>query len=115
MTILYAGIDLAKNVFALHGVAAGGAVVLRQPRVGRAKLHELIAGLPPCTIGVEACSGAHHWARLFAAHGHTVKLMAPKLVAPYRMSDKRGGNVAAAARRLGRSRRASASLRPSEF
>ena len=82
MTILYAGIDLAKNIFALHGVAAGGAVVLRQPRVARAKLHELVATLPPCTIGIEACSGAHHWGRLFAAHGHTVKLMAPKLVVP---------------------------------
>ena len=69
MTILYAGIDLAKNIFALHGVAAGGAVVLRQPRVARAKLHELVAGLPPCTIGTEACSGAHHWGRLFAADG----------------------------------------------
>ena len=42
MTILYVGIDLAKNIFALHGVAAGGAVVLRQPRVARAKLHEQI-------------------------------------------------------------------------
>ena len=55
MTILYAGIDLAKNVFALHGVDAGGAVVLRQPRVARVKLHELVATLPPCTIGIEAC------------------------------------------------------------
>jgi transposase len=95
MTIVFAGIDLAKNVFALHGVDAGGAVVLRQPKVARAKLHELVATLPPCTIGIEACSGAHHWARLFAAHGHTVKLIAPKLVAPYRMSGKRGKNDAA--------------------
>ena len=55
MTILYAGIDLAKNVFALHGVNAAGAVVLRQPKVPRAKLHELVAALPPCTIGIEAC------------------------------------------------------------
>ena len=54
-----------------------------------------MAALPPCTIGIEACSGAHHWARLFAAHGHTVKLMAPKLVAPYRMSGRRGKNDAA--------------------
>ena len=95
MSIVFAGIDLAKNVFALHGVNAGGAVVLRHPKVVRAKLHELVAALPPCTIGVEACSGAHHWARLFAVHGHTVKLMAPKLVAPYRMSGKRGKNDAA--------------------
>ncbi|RMR06835.1 ISPsy16 transposase [Pseudomonas syringae pv. tagetis] len=55
----------------------------------------LIAQLPPCLIGMEACSGAHHWARVFAEHGHTVKLMAPKLVSPYRMSGKRGKNDAA--------------------
>ena len=61
MDILYAGIDLAKNVFALHGVDAGGAVVLRQPKVVRAKLHELVAALPACTISIEACSGAHHF------------------------------------------------------
>ena len=59
MTILYAGIDLAKNVFALHGVNAAGAVVLRQPKVGRARLHELVATLPACTIGIEACECAH--------------------------------------------------------
>jgi transposase len=61
-----------------------------RPSVPRAKLHEMIAALPPCTIGMEACSGAHHWARLFQALGHTVKLMAPKFVAPYRLSGKRG-------------------------
>jgi transposase len=95
MAILTVGIDLAKNVFALHGVNETGAVQLRQPKVARAKLHALIASLPPCTIAMEACSGAHHWARLFAAHGHTVKLMAPKLVSPYRMSGKLGKNDAA--------------------
>jgi transposase len=95
MAIVYAGIDLAKNVFALHGVNEAGAVKLKQPKVARAKLNELVATLPPCVIGMEACSGAHHWAREFAAHGHTVKLMAPKLVAPYRMSGKQGKNDAA--------------------
>ena len=95
MTIVYVGVDLAKNVFALHGVNATGAVQLRQPRVARNKLREVVAALPPCTIGIEACSGAHHWARLFAQHGHSVKLMAPKLVTPYRMSGKRGKNDAA--------------------
>ncbi len=60
MAILYVGIDLAKNVFALHGVNATGAVLLRQPKVARAKLNEVVAALPPCTIGIEACSGAHH-------------------------------------------------------
>ena len=95
MAILYLGIDLAKNVFAVHGVNAGGKPELVRPKVARAKLHELVASLPPCTIGMEACSGAHHWARLFAQHGHTVRLIAPKFVTPYRMSGKRGKNDAA--------------------
>ena len=95
MNILYVGIDLAKNVFAVHGVNEAGAAELRQPRLARAKLHTLVASLPPCVIGMEACSGAHHWARLFRAHGHTVRLMAPKFVAPYRMSGKQGKNDAA--------------------
>ena len=95
MAIVHVGIDLAKNIFALHGVSETGAVQLRQPKVARGKLNEVVAALPPCTIGIEACTGAHHWARQFAAHGHTVKLMAPKLVAPYRMSGKRGKNDAA--------------------
>ncbi len=95
MAILYVGIDLAKNVFAVHGVNEAGKPELVRPSVARAKLHELLPALPPCTIGMEACSGAHHWARLFAAHGHTVRLMAPKFVTPYRMSGKRGKNDAA--------------------
>ena len=96
MAILTVGIDLAKNVFALHGVNEAGKPELQLPRVPRAKLLELVATtLPPCVIGMEACSGAHHWARLFAAYGHTVRLMAPKLVTPYRMSGKRGKNDAA--------------------
>ena len=95
MAILYVGIDLAKNVFAVHGVDEHGKAVVIRPSVPRARLHQLVAALPPCTIGMEACSGAHHWARLFAQHGHTVRLMAPKFVAPYRMSGKRGKNDAA--------------------
>ncbi len=99
MGILYVGIDLAKNVFAVHGVNQAGKADLLKPAVPRARLNEVIAALPPCTIGMEACSGAHHWARLFQAHGHTVKLMAPKFVAPYRLSGKRGKNDAADAER----------------
>jgi transposase len=95
MAIVTLGIDLAKNVFALHGVDATGRAVLVRPSVARGKLLELIAALPPCLIGMEACSGAHHWARLFAAYGHTVRLMAPKFVVPYRLSGKRGKNDAA--------------------
>jgi transposase len=99
MSIVCVGIDLAKNVFALHGVDASGTVQLRQPRVARARLDALVAGLAPCTIGIEACSGAHYWARQFQAQGHIVRLMAPKLLTPYRMSGKRGKNDAAPMRR----------------
>jgi transposase len=63
--------------------------------VARARLAELLVSLPPCLIGMEACSGAHHWARLFATYGHTVRLIAPKFVTPYRLSGKRGKNDAA--------------------
>jgi len=95
MGIVTVGIDLAKNVFAVHGVDDNGKFVLVKPRVARDKLLELVAKLPPCLIGMEACSGAHHWARLFRGYSHTVKLMAPKFVVPYRMSGKRGKNDAA--------------------
>ena len=95
MTIVTVGIDLAKNVFALHGVDETGKPALVRPEVPRAKLLELVANLAPCLIGIEACSGAHHWAREFGKFGQTVRLMAPKFVAPYRMSGKRGKNDAA--------------------
>lgn len=95
MAIVFVGIDLAKNVFAVHGVDEHGKPALVRPSVPRAKLHALIASLPPCSIGMEACSGAHHWARLFVALGHRVRLMAPKFVAPYRLSGKRGKTDAA--------------------
>jgi len=89
------GIDLAKNVFSLHGVDAAGKAVLRRT-VRRERLVETVASLSPCLIGMEACSGAHEWGRRFQQQGHTVKLMAPKFVAPYRKSDKNDGNDAEA-------------------
>ena len=95
MTIVTVGIDLAKNVFAVHGVDGAGKPALVRPSVARDKLLELIAALPPCLIGMEACSGAHHWAREFDKLGHTVRLMASKFVAPYHLSGKRGKNDAA--------------------
>jgi len=89
------GIDLAKNVFSVHGVDSAGTVIVRRT-LSRAKLSELVAQLPPCLIGMEACSGAHEWARRFATFGHTVKLMAPKFVTPYRKGGKNDGNDAEA-------------------
>ncbi len=95
MSIITVGIDLAKNVFAVHGVDDSGKAALVKPEVSREHLLPLIAQLPPCLIGMEACSGAHHWAPRFRQYGHTVRLMAPKFVTPYRMSGKRGKNDAA--------------------
>lgn len=95
MSIITIGIDLAKNIFAIHGVNEQGKAELVKPKVQRDQLLPLIANLPPCLIGMEACTGAHHWARLFRQHGHEVRLIAPKFVTPYRMSGKRGKNDAA--------------------
>ncbi|KAB0584512.1 IS110 family transposase [Ideonella dechloratans] len=95
MAIVCVGIDLAKNVFAVHGINEAGRPELVRPAVPRDKLLALVSALPPCVIGMEACSGAHHWARQFIALGHTVRLIAPKFVTPYRMSGKRGKNDAA--------------------
>jgi transposase len=89
------GVDLAKSVFSLHGVDAAGKTVLRRT-VRRERLAQTVASLPPCLIGMEACSGAHEWGRRFEQFGHTVKLMAPKFVAPYRKSGKNDGNDAEA-------------------
>jgi transposase len=89
------GIDLAKRVFVLHGVDAVGRVVLRKT-VRREQFMELVAGLPPCRIGMEACAGAHEWARRFAELGHEVKLMAAKFVIPYRKNGKNDTNDAEA-------------------
>jgi transposase len=89
------GIDLAKRVFALHGVNGVGRVTLRRI-CQRDELVAVIAQLPPCLIGMEACSGAHEWAREFARFGHTVRLMAPKFVRPYRKTGKNDYNDAEA-------------------
>lgn len=88
------GIDLAKNVFALHDIDTSGKPCLVRPNVRRDQLLDLLAQLPPCVIGMEACSGAHHLARTLVRFGHTPKLMAPKFVAPYRMQGSRGKNDA---------------------
>jgi len=89
------GIDLAKSVFSLHGVDSAGRTVLRRT-VRRDQLERVVAGLSPCLIGMEACSGAHEWARRFERYGHTLRLMAPKFVTPYRKSGKNDSNDAEA-------------------
>jgi transposase len=75
------GVDIAKQVFHLVGMDAHGTILVRK-RLYRAQVMAFIAQLPPTLIGMEACSGAHYWARRFREHGHEVKLMAPQFVKP---------------------------------
>ncbi|WP_029525347.1 IS110 family RNA-guided transposase [Polaromonas glacialis] len=81
------GIDLAKQFFQVHGVdEAGRALFNKQLR--RKQMAEFFVNLPPCLIGMEACSSAHYWARKLQGFGHTVKLMAPQFVKPYVKTNK---------------------------
>jgi transposase len=95
MNVTTVGIDLAKNVFSVHGVDAHGKPVLKKT-LSRGKLLESFANLPPCIIGMEACSGAHHWARALRNLGHDARIIAPRFVIPYRKSGKNDGNDAEA-------------------
>ena len=95
MNVTTIGIDLAKNTFSLHGVDSRGKTVFRKT-LSRAKLMPFLAQQPPCLIGMEACSGAHHWGRSLQALGHRVGIMASRFVAPYRKGGKNDGNDAEA-------------------
>ena len=81
------GIDIAKQVFHLVGMDGRGTVVLRK-RLYRSQLMAFITTLPPAVIGMEACGGAHDWARRFREHGHEVHLMPPQFVKPYVKANK---------------------------
>ena len=81
------GIDIAKRVLHVVGMDERGKIVLRK-RLSRHALIPFIATLPPVLIGMEACGGAHYWARRFREHGHEVKRMAPQFVKPYVKSNK---------------------------
>lgn len=82
MEITTIGLDIAKNVFQVHGVDGEGRAVLRR-KVKRDQLLTLLGRLEPCLIGIEACATAHHWARQLQALGHEVRLMPPAYVKPY--------------------------------
>ena len=91
------GIDLAKNVFQLHGVDRYGKAIWRRRLTRDNWLKVLLEKVEPgCEIGMEACAGAHHWARQFQASGFTVKLIAPQFVKPYVKSNKNDANDAEA-------------------
>jgi transposase len=87
MTVTTIGIDLAKNVFQVHGVDERGKTALRK-QLKRAQVAEFFAKLPPSVVGMEACGSAHCWARKLQAFGHTVCLMAPQFVKPYVKTNK---------------------------
>lgn len=87
MKITTIGIDLAKNVFQVHGVDAQGKIVVKKA-FKRLQLLPFFANLTPCLIGMEACGSAHYWARKLQTLGHTVKLMAPQFVKPYVKTNK---------------------------
>ena len=95
MHVTTIGIDLAKNSFSLHGVDNHGKVVFRKS-LSRGKLLPFLAQQPPSLIGMEACSGAHHWGRQLQPLGHRVGMMASRFVAPYRKGGKNDGNDAEA-------------------
>ena len=76
------GIDLAKNVFQVHGVGANGKTLIRR-QLRRSQVLAFFEGCPRCLIGMEACSGAHHWGRQLQEMGHEVRLMPPSYVKPY--------------------------------
>ena len=85
------GLNLAKNVFQVHGVDAEGVAVIRQ-RLTRGRMLKFFAKLPPCLVGIEACATSHYWTRELVVLGHDVKLMPAQYVKPY---VKRGKNDAA--------------------
>ncbi|WP_297447069.1 IS110 family transposase [Acidiferrobacter sp.] len=87
MKVTTVGVDLAKAVFAVHGVDGRGKVVFRKA-LKRAQVLTFFANLAPCLIGMEACGSAHHWARQLTVLGHTVRLMAPQFVKPYVKTNK---------------------------
>jgi transposase len=102
MSIVILGVDLGKNVCSVVGVDAGGAVVVRRS-MRRQTLLDYVAKLPKCVIAMEACCGAHHLGRLFAVHGHEIRLMSPEYVRPYvkaqKNDDREAEGIAEAASR----------------
>lgn len=86
MSIL--GIDIAKRVMHAVGMDERGKIVFRK-RLSRHDLMPFLAKLPPMLIGLEACGGAHYWARRCRAYGHEVRLMAPQFVKPFVKSHKK--------------------------
>ncbi len=80
--VITIGVDLAKNVFQVHGVDAEGSVIVRR-QLRRGQMLPFFKKQPPCLVGLEACATSHHWGREIEALGHQVRLMPPRYVKPY--------------------------------
>ena len=87
MQITTIGLDLAKNVFQVHGIDAAEKVVVRK-QLRRAQVMKFFAALPPCLVGMEACATSHYWARELTRLGHQVRLMPAKDVKAYGRLEK---------------------------
>ena len=95
MNITTIGLDIAKNVFQLHGADANGKTVLRK-QLKRNQVLAFFGNLLPCLIGLEACAGAHYWARELIKLGHDARLISPQFVKPYVKGNKNDANDAEA-------------------
>jgi transposase len=95
MNIARIGVDLAKQVFQIHGVDRMEQVLVRR-QLRRSQMLDYFSKLTPCLIGMEACGSAHYWARELSKLGHEVRLMAPQFVKPYVKSGKNDANDAEA-------------------
>lgn len=89
------GLDIAKQVFQVHGVDRAGKAVLRR-KLKRSEVAQFFSEQPPCLVGIEASGSAHYWARVISGFGHAVRLMAPQFVKPYVKSQKNDANDAEA-------------------
>ena len=95
MKLIRVGLDIAKRVFQVHGVDESGRVRVSK-KLSRKQVLEFFVQLPVCLVGLEACGGAHYWARELGKLGHTVRLIAGQFVSPYRKGGKNDANDAEA-------------------
>jgi transposase len=89
------GLDIAKQVFQVHGADKAGRAVLRR-KLRHNEVVRFFSELEPCVVGIEASRSSHYWARVLGGLGHTVRLMAPQFVKPYVKSQKNDANDAEA-------------------
>jgi transposase len=108
------GLDLAKNVFQAHAAAADGSTIFSR-KLRRSEVLEFFQKTPPCLVGLEACGGAHHWARQIRALGHEVRMMPPAYVKPFVKRGKTdAGDAEAISEAVGRKTMRFVPIKPAE-